>query len=105
MRGHLRKRGERSWSVVVDIGHDLTTGKRRQKWIGVKGTKRDAERKLAEVIRGLDVGSYVEPSRLTLGDYLDQWLADYVETSVRPRRPLDTGVLLGSFRSRWARSG
>ena len=95
MRGHLRKRGERSWSVVVDIGHDLTTGKRRQKWIGVKGTKRDAERKLAEVIRGLDVGSYVEPSRLTLGDYLDQWLADYVETSVRPRTAAGYRGLVG----------
>ena len=95
MRGHLRKRGERSWSVVVDIGHDLTTGKRRQKWIGVKGTKRDAERKLPEVIRGLDVGSYVEPSRFTLGDYLDQWLADYVETSVRPRTAAGYRGLVG----------
>ena len=30
LRGHIRKRGG-SYSVVVDNGHDPTTGKRRQK--------------------------------------------------------------------------
>ena len=85
MRGHIRKRGDRSWAVVVDIGRDPSTGRRRQKWVSVKGTKRMAERKLAEVIRDLDTGAFVEPSRLTLADYLDIWLRDYVSTSVRPR--------------------
>ena len=85
MRGHIRKRGERAWAVVVDIGHDPSTGKRRQKWTNVKGTKRDAERKLAEIIHGLNTGGYVEPSRVTLSDYLEEWMADYVTTSVRAR--------------------
>jgi hypothetical protein len=30
-----RKRGERSWAAAVDVGHDLRTSKRRQKWIQV----------------------------------------------------------------------
>ena len=85
MRGHIRKRGERAWAVVVDIGHDPSTGKRRQKWTNVKGTKRDAERKLAEIIHGLNTGGYVEPPRVTLSDYLEEWMADYVTTSVRER--------------------
>ena len=85
MRGHLRKRGERSWAVVVDIGYDPRLGKRRQRWISVKGTKRDAERRLAEIIHDLNAGTYTEPTGLTLADYLDQWMDDYVATSVRPR--------------------
>ena len=84
LRGHIRKRWG-SYSVVVDKGYDPDTGKRRQKWITVKGTKRDAERKLAEVVRDLDLGVFVEPSRLTLSGYLDQWMADYVAHSVRLR--------------------
>ena len=84
MRGHIRKRGG-SYSVVVDNGYDPDTGKRRQKWIAVKGNKRDAERKLAEVINDLNSGAFVEPSRLTLSEYLQQWLQDYVAVSVRPR--------------------
>ena len=83
MTGHIRRRGG-TYVVVVDIGHDPTTGKRRQKWISVKGTKRDAERKRAEVVRELDQGVFVEPSRLTLSGYLDKWMRDYVATAVRP---------------------
>ena len=85
MRGHLRKRGERSWAVVVDVGHDPRTGKRRQKWVSVKGTKRDAERRLAEIISDLNNGAYVDPVHVTLASYLDQWMRDYVDVSVRPR--------------------
>ena len=84
MRGHIRKRGDRAWAVVVDIGHDPSTGKRRQKWVSAKGTKREAERKLAEVVLDLNTGTYIEPSRLTLSEFLDQWMQDYVATSVRP---------------------
>ena len=94
MRGHLRKRSKSSWAVVVDIGHDPSTGKRRQKWITVKGTKRDAERRLAEIVRDLDAGTYVEPSRLTLTTYLDQWMRDYVATSVRPRTAQGYGSIV-----------
>ena len=94
MRGHIRKRGKRSWAVVVDIGHDPSTGKRRQKWETVKGTKRDAERHLAEIIHDLNTGGYVEPSRLTLADYLDEWMADYVTDSVRARTAQGYGTIV-----------
>ena len=84
MRGHLRKRGDRAWAIVVDIGHDPRTGKRRQKWVNVNGTKREAERKLVEVVLDRSTGAYIQPSRLTISEFLDQWMQDYVATSVRP---------------------
>ena len=28
MKGHICKRGERSWAIVVDVGRDLVTGNR-----------------------------------------------------------------------------
>ena len=49
------------------------------------GNKRDAERRQAEVIRDLNAGAFVEPSRFTLSEYLKRWLQDYVALSVRPR--------------------
>jgi hypothetical protein len=48
MRGHIRKRGKQSYSIVVDIGRDPMTGRRRHKWIPAGRTRRDADRKLAE---------------------------------------------------------
>ena len=96
MTGHIRKRAG-SYSVVVDKGHDPVTGKRRQKWIAVKGTKRDAERKLGEVINDLNTGAFVEPSRLTFSEYLQQWLQDYVALSVRPRTAEGYRGIVGHF--------
>ena len=81
MKGHLRKRGDRSWAVIVDVGRDAD-GKRRQRWHSVKGSKRDAERELAKILHEMNTGSYVEPAKMTVGEYLDRWLADYAKHSV-----------------------
>ncbi len=76
MRGHIRKRAKDSWTVVVELPRDPETGKRRQKWVAVKGTKRDAERVLAELAAKAQSGVLgTAPTRLSLGDYLDKWYA------------------------------
>ena len=49
---------------------------------------------LAEVVRDLDQGMFVEPSRLTLCGYLDQWMEDYVAHSVRPRTARGYGTIV-----------
>jgi hypothetical protein len=73
MRGHIRKRGERSWAVVVELDRDAS-GKRRQQWHTVRGTKDDAETKLTALLSDLDKGLYVAPAKFTVGDYLERWL-------------------------------
>lgn len=83
MKGHLRRRGERSWAIVLDLGPDPVTGRRRQKWHTVQGTKRDAQRRLTELLKELQDGAYVEPSSETLGAYLARWLRDYAKPSLR----------------------
>ena len=85
MRGHITKRSKNSWTIVLDLGRDPATGKRQQQWITVKGTKKDAERKLAELIREVDTGGFVKPSKSTVGEYVEQWLRDYAQAHVRPR--------------------
>lgn len=70
MKGHIRQRGKRSWAVKLDIGPDPVTGKRRSKWHTVHGTKRDAERECNRLLHVLDEGSYVEPTGLTLAEFL-----------------------------------
>jgi integrase len=78
MKGHIRRRGQRSWAIVIDVGRDVT-GRRKQRWHTVTGTKRDAERELARVVNSLNTGEYVEPSRLTVREYLNYWLAHYAK--------------------------
>ena len=74
MRGHITQRSKGSWSIVIDAGKDPETGKRRQQWHTVKGTKRNAQRILHEILVSMEKGTYVKPNHLTLGDWLEQWL-------------------------------
>jgi len=67
------------------MGRDPTTQKRKQQWVSVKGTKKDADRKLAEMLHQVDTGGYVKPARISVGDYLHQWLGDYARVHVRAR--------------------
>jgi integrase len=84
MRGHIRKRYKDSWNIIIDVGYqfdpETCKQKRTQKWFTVQGTKRDAERKLAELLHNLHRSEYVEPSKLTVGEWLQEWL----DTAIKP---------------------
>jgi integrase len=85
MRGHITKRGKNSYSIAVSLGKDSTTGKYKQQWVSVKGSKKDAEKRLAELLHQLDNGTFMKPSKTTLGEYLEKWLKDYVWLNLAPR--------------------
>jgi integrase len=76
------KRGS-TWSVVLDVGPDPATGRRRQKWKGGFRTRKAAEAALRELTASVDSGRYVERSTTSVGYYLDEWL-DVVRPRLRP---------------------
>jgi len=84
MRGHIVKRYKNSYTIVLSLGVDPVTGRRKQQWISVKGSKKDAERKLGELLHQLDAGIFTKRSKLLFGDYLSQWLRDYCEATLAP---------------------
>ena len=85
MKGSIRQRSKGSWEIFYDMGADPVTGKRRQKSQTVKGTKRDAQRRLREVLLSIEQSSYVKPNKITLGEWLSQWLRDYVSMNTTDR--------------------
>jgi len=85
VRGHIVKRYENSYSIVVDQGRDPATGKRRQHWESVKGNKADAEKRLRELLTQLDVGMFTRARKTTIADYLRKWLDDYARANLSPR--------------------
>lgn len=77
MRGSIVKRYEGSYNIIIDdYVTDPKTGgrKRKRHWFTVHGTKKDAEKKLAELLNDKNKGQFVAPSKLTLGEWLDTWL-------------------------------
>ncbi len=74
------KDGTKSYYLVVrpDGG--------KQKWLKVGSTRREADRNATRILNDMNKGDYVEPTTVTLGDYLERWLTDYVDAGyVRPR--------------------
>jgi hypothetical protein len=72
MRGGTRKRGG-TWTWFFDAV-DPATGKRRQRSKGGFRTKREAQAALSEALATYRAGTLVEPSTLTLGVFLNEWL-------------------------------
>ncbi len=74
MRGHVAKKGNHYY-VVIDNGVDDASGKRRQTWQAAGVTRRGAEQLLAQILESRRTDTYVEPTHLTVRDYLvDEWL-------------------------------
>ncbi|HEY7063614.1 MAG TPA: site-specific integrase [Chloroflexota bacterium] len=85
MQGSIQKRlGKRgvTWTVVIDLPRDPVTGKRRQQRLSAP-SKREAEALLARALHEVQAGTFVEPVKLTLATYLQQWL-ERIQTTIRP---------------------
>ena len=91
MRGHIKQRAKGTWSLVIDAGRDPATGKRRQQWHTIKGTKKEAEAKLRELLQTVEAGTYVKPGKLTLGQWLEEWLKSYIAINVSKRTAVSYG--------------
>lgn len=99
MRGHVRKRGSR-WAVVLDVGRDPETQRRRQKWFSGYRTKAAAEEALPQLLVRQQRGDLLDPDRTPVSDYLDAWLAGRVgklaPLSVRQYRSVIRNHVRGS---------
>jgi len=73
-RGSIQRRGRHSWRIKVDL--PSTNSGRQTRHLTVRGTRRDAERELARLVNAAHDGSLVAPSKLTIGAYLQAWLAN-----------------------------
>jgi len=72
-RGHIARRGRQSWRIKFDA--PSASGVRATKYVTVRGKRKDAERELARLVSAVYDGTLVEPSTITVADYLRSWLA------------------------------
>lgn len=109
--GSIIQRGERAFLVRVYTGRDPKTGKRKYHNHTVHGSKKDAKQYLNWFLHQKDVGSYIEPTKMTVNEYLDHWLKqsainrfsertyfDYVDTLHRYVRPSIGGLPLATLK-------
>lgn len=78
--GNIKKKREGLYIVSVFLGRDAN-GKRRYVAKQIRGTLKDAQKYLNSALSDKDKGIFVEPTALTVNDYLNKWL----EAAARPR--------------------
>ena len=81
--GHIKERSPGRFAIVLDV-RDPETGKRKRKWHSFRGTKRQAQDECARLITEMRGGVYLEPSKMTVAQYLDRWL-DHIKSQISPR--------------------
>jgi len=73
-QGHIRQRGKQSWRLKFDIGRDPVSGKRLSRYVTFRGTKREAQAELTRLLNRRNEGTYIDPTKMTVAEYLEHWL-------------------------------
>lgn len=80
MAGQVIKRGDKVWLVRIFLGRN-ENGTRRYLNKTIKGTKKDANTYLSKTMADISTGTYIEPSPVSVAEYLKKWL----DVAARPR--------------------
>jgi integrase len=86
IRKKVVQRGDKEyvyWEARYSNGFDPGTGKQIQKSISGK-TQKEVAQKLKAVTAAIDEGTYIAPCKMTVGQWLDIWTAEYLG-AIKPR--------------------
>jgi integrase len=75
--GSLGRRPNGTWAAAVSLPNG------RRKFFYGK-TREEARRKLSAALHAIEVGTLTDARGITVGEFLDQWLAEVVAPNVRP---------------------
>lgn len=73
MRGHIRRRSKRSFTVWIELPR--VNGKRKREVLTVIGTQKQAEAKMSERIAAIEGGDYSRAGKMTVTECLNRWLS------------------------------
>ena len=82
--GHIRERSPGSFEIRYSLGTDPATGRRKMATATVRGSRKDADKELRRLLRKLDMNEHIDPTRMTLKQWLVSWL-EAVRQEVAPR--------------------
>jgi integrase len=84
MKGSVKQRSPGSYTITIYLGKDPITKKKKWQTATVRGSKRDAQTKCAELITVISGGSFAQPNKVTAAEFLERWLT-HMTTKVDAR--------------------
>jgi len=80
--GCIYKRRDGTWAAVITTGRDEKGHQKRQFIYGK--TRTEVAEKLLKTQNDMKTGTYIKPTKATLGEWLDTWLEQYKRNNLRP---------------------
>jgi integrase len=74
MKGTITQRSPGSYSIVIYLGKDPVTKKKKWHTSTFRGTKSEAQTECARLITTINGGSFQKPSKVTVTEFLERWL-------------------------------
>lgn len=86
--GHVRKREAKSgittYQIIVEEEAVFSTGKRKRYYKTIKGSKKDAEKAMRQMINDLEKQTFTKDTKITVRDFMHQWLDLYIKNQLSP---------------------
>lgn len=73
----------KKYKIIIEAGKNPKTGERKRIVRRVDGRKKEAEDLMDEIKNSLRQGTYIEPKKTTISEWLDTWLNDYKKMDLR----------------------
>ena len=80
--GTISQRPDGTWWARISLGKDENGKQRRKAFYGK--TRKEVQQKLTAALNEVNQGSYVEPSKMTVAQWMDYWLEEYKRHSLKP---------------------
>lgn len=81
--GTIRQRASGRWEARFTVGHDPGTGKQIQRSV-YGATQAEVRKKLAQAVAALDRGTYTAPNKVTVSQWMEEWLTTFCAGKVKP---------------------
>lgn len=79
--GSISKRPDGTWWARISLGRDENGKQRRKAFYGK--TRKEVQEKLTTALNDLNNNRFIDPSKLTLDQWFEQWMRDYKKSQIK----------------------
>lgn len=81
--GSIRQRKNGRWEGRISVGYDPATGKPIRRSV-YGDTQKEVRKELTCILKDVDRGTYQPPNKITVGQWFDEWIAEYAAQKLKP---------------------